>query len=393
MSYLLVGYPSISCGTVFLICQYRKISSKSDIRLIKPARFAVKDTTHMDFLKKELDSLRYSIKDQEKVLELSRLSLNLHKRQLEKKKNEISRYESRIKPSFDKHYNLPVLCFNRVKRKTSLTLMTSLNVSNNQSQSNCMTSNSSSNRETPDAISNSQSNATSLYTINNSQNCCGNGNNVNNNNNSNSSSSSAISSSHAIANIPNRYFISKSKKLSDNRHICRVMALDPASNTAYMSFKQSDQYGIITLNMLDMRQSPIIPIHDGLVRDIKYSNGYLLSTSMDKTLKLTSTTTQESGISIPLSMPGWSCCFNESNSSKIYCGLADSSIVVYDIRNTQTSERWLSSNALSKTPIHSMFVKSNHLGRPRVYCSNLMETFIWDNNQTLKVIDRMEGIQ
>lgn len=46
----------------------------------------------MDLLKKELDALKYSIKDQEKGLELSRLSLDLHKRQLEKKKHEMAQY-------------------------------------------------------------------------------------------------------------------------------------------------------------------------------------------------------------------------------------------------------------------------------------------------------------
>jgi hypothetical protein len=365
--------------------RYRKTSSKNDIRLIKPVRFAVKDTTHMDLLRKELDSLRYSIKEQEKTLELSKLSLNLHKRQLEKKKYESSRYDSR-NDSFHNLSNFDNCIFNRAKREASSTLTHSLSVGNAQDSKNTANNNNDSN--TTSIASSSQIQSTVINSQNNAI------NNISNSQNgaSNRNSNTAISNSSTIPNIPNRYSISKSKKLSNNRHVCRVMALNLGSNAAYISFKQSNQYGIITLNMLDMHQSPIIPIHNGLVRDIKYSNGYLLSTSMDKTLKLTSTVTQESVISIPLKVPGWSCCFNETNTNKVYCGLADSSIVVYDIRNTRAYESLLCSpETLSKTPIHSMFVKSNDLGRPKIYCSNLMETFIWDNNQTLKVLDRIEG--
>lgn len=256
------------------------------------------------------------------------------------------------------------------------------NINNTQCQSDCTASHSqndaiASSTQIQSAIHHSQCSGIGLYSTNDV--------------NSNRSSSTAINNTHIIPNIPKRYSISKSKKLSDTRQACRTMALDPISSTAYISFQQSHQYGITALNMFDMSQSPIMPIHDGLVRDLQYSDRFLLSTSMDKTLKLTSTASQEPGISIPLTAPGWSCCFSESNTNKVYCGLADSSIVVYDIRNIRTYESLLCSpHVLSKTPIHSMFVKRNPLGRPTVYCSNLMETFIWDDNQTLKVIEQIE---
>jgi hypothetical protein len=69
-----------------LILNYisRKVARLNDIRIVLPIKLAVKDTTQIDLMRRELESKKYSIREYQKTLELARLSLNLRKRELER---------------------------------------------------------------------------------------------------------------------------------------------------------------------------------------------------------------------------------------------------------------------------------------------------------------------
>lgn len=67
-----------------LVLLYRKTTIEKHICVVKPSRVAVKDTTESELLKKELESLRGQIKMREKEVDLAQLSLNLHKKELER---------------------------------------------------------------------------------------------------------------------------------------------------------------------------------------------------------------------------------------------------------------------------------------------------------------------
>ena len=177
------------------------------------------------------------------------------------------------------------------------------------------------------------------------------------------------------------YRISFSYRLSPNRNVSRVMAVDTSDQTLFISFKSTEpESGLIHLNPQHATSSiDYIPIHTGLIRDVKYSdsNRLLMTTSLDKTLKFTSAISNVVTDTVSLPLPGWSCCFDPNDDCKVACGLSDSTIRVYDRRYTANFLHEFSSPLVSKTPLHSMFIKSVN-NEPRIYCSNLNQTFIWD---------------
>lgn len=187
------------------------------------------------------------------------------------------------------------------------------------------------------------------------------------------------------------YRINLSHRLSENRNVSRVMAVDSCNQTAYISFKSTEsESGIIKLNPERTTSIDFLPIHTGLIKDVKHNNdGLIVTTSLDKSVKITSTISNEVTDTVSLPSPGWSCCFDPDDSYRVVCGLTDSRILVYDRRNTRTSVEQLSSPLVSKTPLHSMFFKTvDH--ESKIYCCNLNQTFIWDAQSTCTFL-RLDG--
>lgn len=67
-------------------CFNRKTIKTSKIRNVLPIKLVVQDTSQIDELSKELNSLKSQIKEKQNALELSKLALSLCKRELEKAK-------------------------------------------------------------------------------------------------------------------------------------------------------------------------------------------------------------------------------------------------------------------------------------------------------------------
>ncbi|KAI7898603.1 uncharacterized protein BX663DRAFT_524057 [Cokeromyces recurvatus] len=327
-----------------------KTTRETDIRVVKPSKIAVKDTSQMDLLKKELEALKNKIKENKNALDLARLSLNLHKKELERARERHIIQLPQIKETMiiknplrslnvNTSYLSPSSSQNNIKLQPTFS-----NVSHEDKENY---------NKIPDNFINKMDHTNIPY----------------------------IKNSY-------RYSICKSKRLSENRHVARVMALDQQSNTAYISFKSSkDGHGILKLNLTNVETTEFISTHNGLVRDIQYNSekpNLILSTGIDKSLQLISTITNTVEKSVMLPTAGWSCSFDSLDSNKLHCGLIDSTILTYDIRNLSVPFNQFKSSTISKTPLHSMFSKKI-LDRRVLCCSNLNQAFIWDYHEEIPI--------
>ncbi|KAI8646532.1 hypothetical protein BD408DRAFT_409824 [Parasitella parasitica] len=185
-----------------------------------------------------------------------------------------------------------------------------------------------------------------------------------------------------------RYAIFFSHHLSGNRNVSRVMDFDTSNKLSYISFKSTEsEYGVLKLNPQDPKNTDFTPVHTSPIKDIKYSDlGLIMTASLDKSLQFTSATSNTVTGSIPLPSPGWSCCYDPNDEYKAICGLADSTVMVYDRRNTKSFLQKYQSPSILPTPLHSLFARNvNH--EPTLYCSNLKQTFTWDARSSCKLWD------
>ncbi|CAO3691343.1 unnamed protein product [Rhizopus microsporus] len=162
----------------------------------------------------------------------------------------------------------------------------------------------------------------------------------------------------------------------------RVLTVLPSYHTIVVSVekKQSCGYGLRKINLFDTGISEYIDLHSNWIKDVKSSSErYLtLSTSLDKTLKLTSLSNNVTVQTYSLDAPGWSCAFDEYDDNLLYCGLANNTLMVYDIRNTKSPLHKLKDSTLSAlAPIHSLNIGQLNDSRTTVLCSNLKQSYVW----------------
>ncbi|XP_075392659.1 E3 ubiquitin-protein ligase RFWD3 isoform X1 [Tenrec ecaudatus] len=96
-------------------------------------------------------------------------------------------------------------------------------------------------------------------------------------------------------------------------------------------------FGVKMLSTANMKSSQYIPMHSKQIRSLAFSNrskDLLLSGSLDNTLKLTSLETNTVVQTYNAGRPVWSCCWCLDENNYIYAGLANGSILIYDLRNT-----------------------------------------------------------
>lgn len=123
-------------------------------------------------------------------------------------------------------------------------------------------------------------------------------------------------------------------------------------------------FGIAKVSLLDAHRMERYPLHDQIIKCIAVSphqNNLALSTGFDKTVKLSSTTSNAAVLSYSLDSPGWSCCFDYQNQNVLSVGTGNGGILSYDIRNTREVSREFRPEALqvsptsSPKPVHSIF--------------------------------------
>ncbi|XP_020035246.1 E3 ubiquitin-protein ligase RFWD3 isoform X2 [Castor canadensis] len=123
---------------------------------------------------------------------------------------------------------------------------------------------------------------------------------------------------------------------------CRIMAYCDDMSCLVVS-QPSPQasflpgFGVKMLSTANMKSSQYIPMHSKQIRGLAFSSrskGLLLSASLDNTVKLTSLETNTVVQTYNTGRPVWSCCWCLDENNYVYAGLANGSILVYDLRNT-----------------------------------------------------------
>ncbi|XP_021112362.1 E3 ubiquitin-protein ligase RFWD3 isoform X2 [Heterocephalus glaber] len=123
---------------------------------------------------------------------------------------------------------------------------------------------------------------------------------------------------------------------------CRTMAHGGALSCLVVS-QPSPQasffpgFGVKMLSTANMKSSQYIPMHTKQIRGLAFSTrskSLLLSASLDNTIKLTSLETNTVVQTYNTGRPVWSCCWCLDENNYVYAGLANGSILVYDLRNT-----------------------------------------------------------
>lgn len=170
-------------------------------------------------------------------------------------------------------------------------------------------------------------------------------------------------------------------------------------------------HGIQKISMVDNLNLETVVNHSRAIRDIQCSpSGLCLTTALDSTAKITSlkdncvvqryeieTNVQMrpsislfySFISYNLTAPGWCCSWDEVDENRLYCGLIDDSVMVFDVRNTRQHIYHLKNHELTKKkPIHSIV----HMGGSKnsILCANLDCLYKWDLNGDAPVCSVIE---
>ncbi|KAH8554934.1 hypothetical protein BGW37DRAFT_217150 [Umbelopsis sp. PMI_123] len=171
----------------------------------------------------------------------------------------------------------------------------------------------------------------------------------------------------------------KKLKFHETANICRVMAFNPGQDMIVAS-KSTPRgvHGIQKISLVDNLNLETVVNHSRAIRDIQCTqSGLCLTTALDGTSKITSLKDNCVVQSYNLTAPGWCCSWDDADENRLYCGLIDDSVMVFDVRNTREHIYHLKNHALTgKKPIHSII----HLGGPKnsVLCANLDCLYKWD---------------
>ncbi|KFQ19498.1 E3 ubiquitin-protein ligase RFWD3, partial [Mesitornis unicolor] len=125
---------------------------------------------------------------------------------------------------------------------------------------------------------------------------------------------------------------------------CRVMAYCDSLSCLVVSQPSPQSTfipgcGVKMISMANLKSTQYIPIHSKQIRGLAFSSradGLLLSAALDNTLKLTSLATNTVVQTYNTGRPVWSCCWCLDDTNYIYAGLINGSIMIYDLRDTNS---------------------------------------------------------
>ena len=146
---------------------------------------------------------------------------------------------------------------------------------------------------------------------------------------------------------------------------CRVMSYCPAMATLCVSQSSSNAlfpgFGVKKVSVLDFKTSQYVAIHSKMIRDICVSQqeNVVLSASLDKTVRVTSLSSNTVVQTYNLPAPVWSCTWDKDDPVYFYAGMQNGTVHVYDTRNTLTHVQVLSVPN-SRSPVVAMqYMKYN----------------------------------
>lgn len=174
--------------------------------------------------------------------------------------------------------------------------------------------------------------------------------------------------------------------------------------------------GLLKISLRETSSQEYIPVHCKPVRDVQCcprGSGLILTTSLDRTLKLTSTVGSNSIVqrydqlfttpaqlslssvvvsflifcissafcehnSFELESPGWSCNWKDDDTNYMFCGLANGTVLMFDIRSTKGPVARLQHG--SRKPIHSMtyIARSNEARVSGLVVGSFDYVFLWN---------------
>ncbi|XP_061231833.1 E3 ubiquitin-protein ligase RFWD3 [Neopsephotus bourkii] len=145
------------------------------------------------------------------------------------------------------------------------------------------------------------------------------------------------SQSQCKYNLEKAFLVSQSGK-------CRVMAYCDSLSCLVVSQPSPESTlipgcGVKMLSVANLRSSQYIPIHSKQIRGLAFggrADGLLLSAALDNSVKLTSLATNTVVQTYNTGRPVWSCCWCLDDTNYIYAGLVNGSIMVYDLRFTNS---------------------------------------------------------
>lgn len=123
-------------------------------------------------------------------------------------------------------------------------------------------------------------------------------------------------------------------------------------------FQQPVQHGLLKVSLADTRHRKRVPLHSQALRDMQVSRAdenLLLTTSFDRTLRVTDMRSDNCVCDWHLPSEGWSCAWSSVNGQALYCGLKGGAVACYDLRKTSQREP-LATLALPncRQPVHSL---------------------------------------
>ena len=135
--------------------------------------------------------------------------------------------------------------------------------------------------------------------------------------------------------LPLCFFISR----PTTQNQARVVDYDRTQEILVASgLRAGGRYGFSKVSLLDDRHVEFVAVHERPVRDIRCSprpDGLVLTTSLDRQLRIVSTASNAVVQSYPLSSAGWSCCWDVGNPHRILAGQQDGTVALFDMRAGQ----------------------------------------------------------
>ncbi|XP_010138793.1 PREDICTED: E3 ubiquitin-protein ligase RFWD3 [Buceros rhinoceros silvestris] len=140
-----------------------------------------------------------------------------------------------------------------------------------------------------------------------------------------------------------KYHLEKTFLVSQTGN-CRVMAYCDSLSCLVVSQPSPQSTfipgcGVKMMSVANLKSSQYIPIHSKQIRGLAFgsrADGLLLSAALDNTLKLTSLATNTVVQTYNAGRPVWSCCWCLDDTNYIYAGLVNGSIMIYDLRDTNS---------------------------------------------------------
>ncbi|KAJ1917746.1 RING finger and WD repeat domain-containing protein 3 [Tieghemiomyces parasiticus] len=182
---------------------------------------------------------------------------------------------------------------------------------------------------------------------------------------------------------PTKFTWQATVTVASNNTACRVLAYDafdhsilvsvPKAQLAFSSQGASHSpgvassgrqvgspfpFGLVRISLDDPSQREYIGMHARALRDAAVcpvDGAHVLTTALDRTVKVVSLRLRAVVQSFPLEAPGWSCAWHPLQPARFVVGLANGAVQLFDIRDPpNTPSLPLGGRHRCRTPVHSL---------------------------------------